>query len=171
MQCLVAETCQVMCGVISARISEALSAKKKKNRRWWTRKWILQRSYTTLSNEISEIPEEFKNLLRMSEHHFQFLLGLVSPKIQKNDTNMREALSAKLKLEITLRYLATGDSFKTLEYLFRVPKSSISKFIEEVMDAVCDALKEFIKVSEKKSSTLYSLQYNIVIVFGKILKL
>ncbi|KAG5897710.1 hypothetical protein JTB14_007548 [Gonioctena quinquepunctata] len=58
---------------------------------------------------------------------------------------MREALPAKLKLEVRLRYLATGEPFKSLEYLFRVPKSSISKFIEEVMVAVCDALKEFIK--------------------------
>lgn len=147
MQCLIADACQVMCGVISGRISKALSAKKKKHRRWWTRRWILQRGCISLGNEISEFPEDFRNLLRMSEHHFQYLLGLVSPKIQKNDTNMREALPAKLKLEVALRYLATGDSFKSLEYLFRVPKSSISKFIEEVMDAVCDALKEFIKVS------------------------
>ncbi|KAG5880109.1 hypothetical protein JTB14_011612 [Gonioctena quinquepunctata] len=141
MQCLVAEACQIMCGVISGRISKALSARKKKNRRWWTRKWILQRSYTTLSNKISEIPEDFKNLLRMCEHHFHYLLRLVSSKIQRSDTNMREALPAKLKVEVTLQYLATGDSFKSLEYLFGVPKSSISKFIQEVMDAVCDALK------------------------------
>lgn len=146
MERLVAEACQVMCGVIAGTISKTLSARHRNKRRWWTRKWILQRSYTNLIKEISEYPEDFKNLLRMSEHHFQYLLKLVSPKIQKNDTNMREALPAKLKLEITLRYLATGDSFKSLEYLFRVPKSSISKFIEDVLDAVCDALKEFIKV-------------------------
>ena len=147
MQCLVAEACQVLCGVIADRISENL-ARKRNKRRWWTREWILQRTHINLMKDISKYPEDFKNLLRMSEHHFYYLLELVRPKIQKNHTNMREALSAKVKLQITLRYLATGDSFKSLEYLFRVPKSSISKFIEEVLDAVCDALKEFMKVSK-----------------------
>nr|CAH7747429.1 unnamed protein product [Callosobruchus chinensis]CAH7747430.1 unnamed protein product [Callosobruchus chinensis] len=37
---------------------------------------------------------------------------------------MRDAISSKVKLEITLRYLATGDSFKSLEFLYRIPKST-----------------------------------------------
>lgn len=145
MQSLVAEACQVVCAVIAEKMSQNLK-RKRKNRRWWTRKWIIQRNHPNLIKDISKYPEDFKNLLRMSECHFQHLLELVSPQIQKSDTNMREALPATLKLQITLRCLATGDSFKSLEYLFRVPKSSISKFIEEVLDAVCDALKECIKV-------------------------
>lgn len=69
---------------------------------------------------------------------------------------MTEAIPAKIKLEITLGYLATGDSFKSLEFLFRVPKSSISKFIEEVLDAISYVLNEFIKVSKLFFKKLYS---------------
>lgn len=79
--------------------------------------------------------EDFKNLLRMSEN---------------DDTNMREAIPSKTKLMITLRYLATGDSFKSLEFFFKIPKSTISKFLVEVLDAIIISLKEFIKVSINK---------------------
>lgn len=64
------------------------------------------------------------------------------------DTQMRDALTPQLKLEVTLRYLATGDSFASLQYLYRVPKCTISNFIPEVCQAIYDALKDFIKVSK-----------------------
>lgn len=59
---------------------------------------------------------------------------------------MRAALPAKLKLEVALRYLATGDSYKTLQYMYRVGRSSISEFIPEVFQAIFEALQEYIEV-------------------------
>lgn len=59
---------------------------------------------------------------------------------------MRNALPAKLKLQVTLRYLATGDSYKTLQYIYRVGKSSISEFVPEVFNAIFEELKEYIEV-------------------------
>jgi len=58
----------------------------------------------------SNFPDDFRNLLRMTETQFEYLLQRV---ISKSDTNMRQAIGAKTKLEMTLRYLATGDSFKS----------------------------------------------------------
>lgn len=60
---------------------------------------------------------------------------------------MRNALSPKLKLEITLRYLATGDSYKSLQYLYRVSKSSICSFLPDVFEAIYEGLKEYIQVT------------------------
>lgn len=59
---------------------------------------------------------------------------------------MREALPAKLKLEVALRYLATGDSLISLAYSYRVSTSSISKFLPAVFDAIYEGLKEYIQV-------------------------
>lgn len=59
---------------------------------------------------------------------------------------MRNAPSPKFKLEITLRYLATGDSYKSLRYLYRVSKSSISSFLPDVFEAIYEGLKEYIQV-------------------------
>jgi hypothetical protein len=42
--------------------------------------------------------------------------------------NFYESIPTKTKLEITLRFLAIGESYSLLQYSFRVPKCSISEF-------------------------------------------
>jgi hypothetical protein len=42
---------------------------------------------------------------------------------------MKAAILARLKLEVTLRLLASGDSFWSLSLLFRIPPCTISKFL------------------------------------------
>lgn len=68
---------------------------------------------------------------------------------------MREALPARLKLEIACRYLATGDSLGSLQYLYRVPKCSISQFLPDVFDAIYEALKDYIKVTNHYYNTQF----------------
>ena len=56
-----------------------------------------------------EDESEFRSMFRMNAENFQFLLDLeVGPSIAKQDTLMRESVSARERLEITLRYMATG---------------------------------------------------------------
>jgi len=47
-----------------------------------------------------------------------------------------------------LPFYVIGNSYRTLQYFFRVSKSSISKFIPEASDEIYDSLREFIKVSK-----------------------
>jgi hypothetical protein len=57
----------------------------------------------------------------MSPEKLDKLLVMIEPSILKKDTAMIMAIPTRIKLEITLRYLASGDSFRTLHYLYRVP--------------------------------------------------
>lgn len=59
---------------------------------------------------------------------------------------MRLAISAESKLNVILQFLATGDSFARLQYLFRMLKNTNSKFIPEVLDAIFSTLLDFLKV-------------------------
>lgn len=94
----------------------------------------------------------FRNHLRMSEVQFEQLLAKITPLIKKQDTTMRESLHPRLKLQITLRYIAAGDCFRTLEALYRVPTCSISKFLPEVLAAIYEVLQHYIKVSTRKNT-------------------
>lgn len=89
----------------------------------------------------------YRNILRLNTTQFDELFQMIDGFLKKEDTRMRKAIPVHTKLEIALRYLATGDSFKSLEYLFRVPESTISKFLPEVLSAISHVLQEFIKVS------------------------
>lgn len=91
-----------------------LLRKKRRNRkkRIWVRKWVERRPYQgCLSNLVNELrnedPSMYRNFLRMTEDDFNVLLEKVAPKITKQDTNMREAISAADRLVLTLRFLAS----------------------------------------------------------------
>ena len=62
----------------------------------------------------------FYNYLRMEPAMFDELLQRVGPRIAKQNTNWRASLEPGLKLAVTLRFLATGDKYPTLQYQYRV---------------------------------------------------
>ncbi|XP_059920841.1 uncharacterized protein LOC132467527 [Gadus macrocephalus] len=69
---------------------------------------------------------------------FDSVLSVVGPKIARQDTTYRQAISPAERLAICLRYLATGDSYKSLGYSFRVGVSTISRIVPEVANAIWD---------------------------------
>ena len=48
---------------------------------------------------------------------------------------MRTAVPAELKLGVTLSYIATGNSFRSLQHFYRVSKPAISYFVLEAYAA------------------------------------
>lgn len=92
----------------------------------------------------------FRNFTRISKQDFDYLLNKVAPLISKSDTNFRDSIPAEVKLHCTLRFLATGDSYRSLMYLFRISDSAISLFIPKVCEAISHTLKDYIKVNALK---------------------
>ena len=82
--------------------------------------------------------------------------------IQQRDTNYRKAVAAEVKLAVTLRYLASGSSWDTLSYLYRVPKCTISKFIPEVCAAIFGSLQSSIQVRKKQANSLQKVTKKMV---------
>ncbi len=63
---------------------------------------------------------------------------------------MRDAISAHARLCVTLRFLASGASYKELMYEFRISVSSIAKIVPSVCQAIYDVLKlDYISVPTK----------------------
>lgn len=119
----------------------------RRQRRWWSRDWILQRpvygQYKGLMAELSaEDPTSYKNFIRVDQHMFEELLNVVRTRNAKKNTWYRQSIDPGLRLAITLRYLATGDSYKTLMYGFRVAQNTICGIILDVCEAIVAAYAE-----------------------------
>ena len=139
--------------IVLASIGAVLEKKKARRRRWWVKPWISRRETGSgamhlLHNELSlEDPDAFRNYLRMDKTCFELLLSLVHHRISKKDTLLRESLSTRDKLSITLRFLATGETYANLSYSTRIPLCTISLFVPEVCTALFEALKDiYLKV-------------------------
>ena len=76
-----------------------------------------------------ELRSSCKNVFRMSSENFENLMCLVGPAVQKKNTNFRYSIGVRERLAITLRFLATGDSYHSMTYLFKVSTQSISLII------------------------------------------
>ena len=127
---------------------EEEETKKRRRRSIWTRPWLLRRkidgAYHSLFKELKEEDSEgFKGYLRMDVDRFDELVHLLTPFLQKQDTNMRECIKPEEMCCIALRYLASGESFRSLEYQFRVSKKAISYIIQEVCAAIIDVLGKY----------------------------
>nr|CAI5842271.1 unnamed protein product [Callosobruchus analis] len=55
---------------------------------------------------------------------------------------MRDGITPAESLAVTLRFLATGDSYHSLAYLFGIPVCTISRIVPEVCSAIFNVLKE-----------------------------
>ena len=143
--------------------------KPKRKVRWWMKELYRRRMQcgNRLMRDMTfEVVEDtVKNFTRMSLSDFEHITSFIEPRVKKMDTQFREAITVRERLAITLRFLATGDSYTSLQYLFRVSKQSISRIVPEVCDAIIEALKECIKVSQNKTSDFQISMY----LFFKIL--
>ncbi|KAH1028444.1 hypothetical protein HUJ05_001797 [Dendroctonus ponderosae] len=82
-----------------------------------------------------EVPDYFRKRVRITTDQFDTLLRKVTPLIQKCDTNMREALLPKIKLEVLwLPAIITQLLQNHLE------------FQNDVLDAIFNVLQEHIAV-------------------------
>ncbi|KAF6209805.1 hypothetical protein GE061_015555 [Apolygus lucorum] len=89
---------------------------------------------------IEQEPEKFLNYHRICKSQFDCLLEMLKPTIQRSQV-VRDPIPAGLKLSLTLRYLASGDSMVSLAYSYRVGKSTTSLLIKETCLAILDVLQ------------------------------
>lgn len=125
----------------AAGLLDPAPKRKKKQRSVWVRPYLLRRPklgyYENLMMELEkENPVLYKNFMRLDAAMFHDIVNQVTPYIKKKATNCRKPLEPGLKVAVTLRFLATGESFKSLGYQFRVAPNTISCFVPQVCRAI-----------------------------------
>ncbi|XP_028410737.1 protein ALP1-like [Dendronephthya gigantea] len=109
-------------------------------KRFWVRPIFQKRTqlseFFTLVKELREEDHEgYFNYFRMLPDQFDYLHSLVKPLIQKSSKN-RDSIGADERLALTLRYLASGDSPRSLSFSYRVSLTSVHRIISETCMAI-----------------------------------
>ena len=115
----------------------------KRRHNMWVRPWLLQReergAYHNIMAELyaTDIPG-FTNYMRMTPEFFEMTKSRLEPCIARQAINYRAPISVGEKLALTIRYLATGESYTSLSCQFKLGRSTISKFLPEICRAIQD---------------------------------
>ena len=117
---------------------------RKRNRKVYMQQWISRREERGVFHQLIRELEVgdvvvYKEFFRMTKEQFCFLLGKVSPLIQKKEqptpiNAVRASIQPDERLASTLCYLATGETY--LEYSFRISRQTISSIVSETSGAL-----------------------------------
>jgi hypothetical protein len=84
------------------------------------KEWLKKRNKYTheklLRNLRVSEPSVYQNFLRLDATSFDELLKMITPRIEKRNTTMQDAIPPSQRLSITLHYLATGNTFEDLKF-------------------------------------------------------
>ena len=108
--------------------------------------WIKRRNQRgAFSNIVHELRMEdtasFKEMLRMDYDTFLNLLAAIEPFISPQESYHEVAtIKANERLALTLRFLATGETFRSLGFRFRISRSALSYIVISVCEALINHL-------------------------------
>ena len=125
-----------------------------KRKRGPTREWIQRREEEGLyANLVQELMVEdirtYREMMRMDYDCFKHILQLIEPYItpQNSGVSGQRVVAAAERLVLTIRFLATGETFSSLNLQFRISERAISHIVDSVSNAIVSYIgQEYIKL-------------------------
>ncbi|KAM4565928.1 uncharacterized protein PAE49_009774 [Odontesthes bonariensis] len=116
----------------------------RRRRRVWVHPILAGREqhgeFHRLVQELRLDGERFQRYFRLDRDQFDVLLAKIGPVITMQRTNYRQPIPPAERLAICLRFLATGDSFRTIADSYRVGASTVGRIVVQVCKAIWDEL-------------------------------
>ena len=113
-----------------------------KARRGKTRQWIRRRNEKGhFENIVKELMIEdtagYKEMMRMNYDDFTTILGIIEPYITpKQILGGTKVIKAPERLTLAIRFLATGETYRSLSFQFRISVSAICYIVRQVFNAM-----------------------------------
>ena len=94
--------------------------------------------YDNIVRELSiEDTAAYKEMMHMSYEEFLYILNIIEKDITPTQIfGGHKVIPAKARLTVTIRFLATGETFRSLSFQFRISKGAISYIVRDVCDAI-----------------------------------
>ncbi|KAA8585589.1 hypothetical protein FQN60_004283, partial [Etheostoma spectabile] len=114
---------------------------KIKKRSLWVKYYLTERhQYGEFHHLVGELRLNFREYLWVLCCQFDEILHRVGPQIKRNNTRFWKCIFPADHLAICLRHLATGDSYHSISYCFRLGWSTVSIIVPEVAKATWEEL-------------------------------
>ena len=92
-----------------------VNRKRAPSKAWLEDRWRKHHHEVPFYKEIEEQgPEKYYQTFRMTNDIFNLILSLIEDSIRKHDTDIKEAIPPKLRLQATLRHLVDRVSYSCL---------------------------------------------------------
>ncbi|KAK4884078.1 hypothetical protein RN001_000349 [Aquatica leii] len=89
-----------------------------------------------LVSELRRDPKRFHMYFRMTMERFDYLHQLIKNDIKKINTQFCRAITSVEKLAVCLRFLATGNSFRSIAFSCRLGFSTMREIVKDVCDVI-----------------------------------
>ncbi|KAM4039897.1 uncharacterized protein ACNLHF_017879 [Anomaloglossus baeobatrachus] len=127
-------------------------------KKMWIHPLVMEREekghFYVLYRDLRRYPDKFIGFCRLTIEEFDRLLPMLSPCLTYSNTIMRKAISAEERLLITLRFLATGESYASLHLQFRVGISTISEIVRCTCSVIWQKLQPIVMPSPTEETWL-----------------
>ena len=141
---------QALCTALLLLDEEKEIARRNRAKRSiWIKPWLQRRAergvYNNLFQELIET-NSLKGYIRMDRMHFDYLVERLYPYLLKDDTILRESIKPAEQVCVFLRYVASGETFRSLEYQFRISRRSIARIVDRAAEAIIEEMQgEYLK--------------------------
>lgn len=93
----------------------------RKVRLWWKFPMLHNKIKRRLAIHVRlENGGQFYNFLHITSKDLEILFNFIRPKITKQNTHFRKAIPAAKRLALKINFSASGNSFTSLQYLFKI---------------------------------------------------
>ena len=89
-----------------------------------------------IKNEGLNLNYNLTEYIRMDSERFKYLLGFTANDLAPRGPCRLDAIQPAMKLMITLRFLAGGETFQTLALCFRLGHSTVSVVVQQTCNAI-----------------------------------
>ncbi|XP_070385612.1 uncharacterized protein [Dermacentor albipictus] len=121
-------------------------AQKARRRRFWVHPCWRYRDVEGQANALlprlrARDEGFFRDVFRMPPSSFDTLFHLVRPVIERQDTPFRRSISTHDRLAMTVRFLANGDTMRSLSFNFLTGRSTAGMIVRETCAALWEILQ------------------------------
>ncbi|XP_050313024.1 uncharacterized protein LOC126748059 [Anthonomus grandis grandis] len=99
------------------------------------------RRISPFNSRFEKRPYKVFEYFRMSEEKFEELLHILNNDLIKQKSKFREPVEPYERLAVCLRFLATGNSFRSLAFSFRLGEKTVRAIVYETCTAIWQRMK------------------------------